>query len=352
MGNFCFAFLFLLNFSPRRVLVRNHSVWRNYFLKTMVKGNQQTCFTFTLSDVQAERLRDICERRGFEPYAVDYARYAFHGNGFNVIMYNSGKLVLQGKEAAEFVTFIVEPQITQVFALGNEDILHSEWFAPHAGLDESGKGDFFGPIVTACVIAGGDEVHALRKAGARDSKAITSDRALLAIEKKIREVEGIAIEVMTFSMVKYNELYGRFGNNLNRLLGWAHACTLGNALKRRYVAEGLLDQFSKAPIVQGFMKRDFPDFNLQMRTKAESDPVVATASIIARAEYVRQIEKLSEVAGILLPKGAGHSVIEVGRKIFEKAGAEGLAKYSKMHFKTFKEITGDVKSEKSEEVLE
>ncbi|MDR0418366.1 MAG: ribonuclease HIII [Puniceicoccales bacterium] len=302
---------------------------------------KQSCFTFTLDESQAEQLRDICERRGFEPYSVDYARYAFHGNGFNLVLYNSGKLVLQGKEAAEFVTFIIEPQITQVFSLGNENILHSEWFIPHAGLDESGKGDFFGPVVTACVIAGGDEVRALQKAGAKDSKAITSDRALLEIERKIRDIKSIVIEVMALSMTKYNELYERFGSNLNRLLGWMHACTLINALKRRYVADGLLDQFSKKPIVQGFIKRDFPDFNLRMQTKAESDPVVASASIIARAEYIRQIEKLSKTVDVCLPKGAGQPVIKVGRKIFEKEGTEGLSKYSKKHFKTFKEICGD-----------
>ncbi|MDR0740827.1 MAG: ribonuclease HIII, partial [Puniceicoccales bacterium] len=189
--------------------------------------------------------------------------------------------------------------------------------------------------------------------GARDSKTITGDRALLGIEKKIRAIGGVIIEIMTLSMAKYNELYGRFGNNLNRLLGWMHACSLKNALKRRYVAEGLLDQFSKTPIVQGFIKRDFPDFNLRMQTKAESDPIVATASIVARAEYVRQIEKLSELAEIPLPKGAGSPVIEVGRKIFEKEGAEGLAKYSKKHFKTFREITGErEKEEDRQEVSE
>jgi ribonuclease HIII len=154
---------------------------------------------------------------------------------------------------------------------------------------------------------------------------------------------------MTFSMAKYNELYGRFGSNLNRLLGWMHACTLGNALKRRYVADGLLDQFSKAPIVQGFIGREFPDFHLRMQTKAESDPVVATASIIARAEYIRQMEKLSETASVPLAKGAGQPAVEVGRKIFEKEGAEGLAKYSKTHFKTFGEITGERKAGKDQQ---
>jgi ribonuclease HIII len=97
-----------------------------------------------------------------------------------------------------------------------------------------------------------------------------------------------------------------------------HACTLAYALKRRYVADGFLDQLSKAPIVQGFIKLDFPDFNIRMQTKAESDPIIASASIIAQAEYVRQIENLSKAADMLLPKGAGQPIIKIGSQIFEK----------------------------------
>jgi ribonuclease HIII len=155
----------------------------------MAKDNRQTCFTFSLSESQAKHLPDICEKRGFEPYSVNYARYAFHGNGFNLVMYNSGKLVLQGKEAVEFVTFTIEPQITQVFTFGNEDVFHPEWFIPHAGLDESGKGDFFGPIVTACVIAEGSEIHALQKIGVKDSKRIEGDQAIFNVEKNSRNRE-------------------------------------------------------------------------------------------------------------------------------------------------------------------
>jgi ribonuclease HIII len=314
----------------------------------MTQNNKQNCFTFVLTDPQAERLRDICERRGFEPYSVDYTRYAFHADGFNLTMYNSGKLVLQGKGAAEFIAFTIEPQITQVFALGNEEVLHEEWFQPHAGLDESGKGDFFGPLVTACVIAQSDEIRTLRSIGVKDSKAITSDRAAFDLDKEIRKVRGIVIETMALSMAKYNELHGRFGANLNRLLGWMHSCSLKNALKRRYVPDGLLDQFSRTPIVQRFLSRDFPNFNLRMQTKAESDPVVATASIVARAEYLHQMGRLSEAAGVTLPKGAGKAVIEIGQKIFENEGSYGLAKYSKVHFKTFNEICG-IDSDETEE---
>jgi ribonuclease HIII len=308
----------------------------------MTSGREKkpSCFTFLLDEVQSKTLREICEVRGFERYDVNYARYAFRGNGFNLVMYNTGKLVLQGKEASDFVTFTIEPQITREFSFGNENVFHPDWFLPHAGLDESGKGDFFGPAVTACVIAGGDEVCQFRKLGVKDSKSMGSDRAILELEKKIRETKNVVVEVMTLSMEKYNELHRRFGSNLNRLLGWMHACSLGNALKRRYVAQGLLDQFSKSPIVQGFIGHDFPNFELAMRTKGESDPVVAAASIVARAEYVRQMEKLSESAKVILAKGAGRGVIEIGKKIFATEGAEGLAKYSKIHFKTFREICG------------
>jgi ribonuclease HIII len=303
--------------------------------------NKSHCFTLKLSGDQAEKLSDICEMRGFEHYSVPYAYYAFRGNGLNLVLYDSGKLVIQGREAADFVAFTVEPYVTQEFVFGNEEISHPERFTPHAGLDESGKGDFFGPVVTACVIAGDSEMRALHKMGVRDSKSVSGDRAIFAMEKNIRGVAGIVIESMALTMEKYNALYGRFGRNLNRLLGWMHACSLGSALRRRYVSEGLLDQFSKQPIVQGFLKREFPEFALAMRTKAESDPVVAAASIIARAEFLRQMEALSKEAAVILPRGAGPRVITIGREIFTKTGAEGLAKYCKVHFKTFNEIAGE-----------
>ncbi|MDR2200657.1 MAG: ribonuclease HIII [Puniceicoccales bacterium] len=302
------------------------------------RGGEPSCFTLELNKIQAEKLKSICIARGFERYDVNYADYAFRGNGFNLVMYRSGKLVLQGKEAADFLTFTIEPQVTLEFILGNESVHHPEWFRPHAGLDESGKGDFFGPVVTACVIAGEKEVHALREAGIRDSKLVSGDGKIFEMEKQMRAIGGVVVETMVLPMDKYNELYHRFGSNLNRLLGWMHACSLANALRRRYVSEGLLDRFSKQPLVQNFLKRDFPDFVLSMRTKAESDPVVAAASVAARAEYVRRMKALSDDAKMILPKGVNKTVIEVGRAIFARDGAEGLARYSKVHFKTFKEI--------------
>jgi ribonuclease HIII len=116
---------------------------------------------------------------------------------------------------------------------------------------------------------------------------------------------------------------------------------LSNALKRRRVPEGLLDQFSKRPIVQGFIQREFPEFTLNMRTKAEEDPVVAAASIMARAEYIQKMKALSTEAAMTLPRGAGQAVKVAGIELFRRGGHEVLANYSKTHFKTFQEICDD-----------
>lgn len=304
----------------------------------MAENKTQTCFSFTLTPPQVEHLHQICLQRGFEPYDVQYSLYAFRGNRLNIVCYRTGKLVIQGRDAQEFVTFTIEPEVTQTFLLGNDEVYHPEWYEIHAGLDESGKGDVFGPVVTACVIAGGDEVRALQKVGVKDSKAVSSDREILKIEEKIRRTDGVIVEVMALSMEKYNELYVKFGRNLNRLLGWLHSCSLKNALKRRPIERGLLDQFSKQPIVQGYIEKEFPEFELAMRTKAEADPVVGAASIVARAEYIRRMEQLSKDAGMELPKGAGAVVNKIGYELYEKVGDEGMVHFCKMHFKNLETI--------------
>ena len=197
---------------------------------------------------------------------------------------------------------ILEPEITGEFLLGYEEVNHPEWFEPHAGLDESGKGDLFGPVVTACVIADGEMVRKWMEAGIRDSKTIT-DGAIIKMAKSIKETNGVVVKTAYTGMIKYNELYGKFGQNLNKLLAWLHGRSLLDALEVKKPRWGLLDQFSKQPLVQQYVKDS--DFDLKMRTKAEEDPVVAAASIIARATWLEQMKKLEENAGCTLPKGSG-----------------------------------------------
>jgi ribonuclease HIII len=293
-------------------------------------------YTTKLDCLQMRTLRELCLNRNFEKFAVDYSAFAFKGPGVNIIAYESGKVVIQGKKTGDFVKFELEPNVTFDIALGYDEIKHPEWFEWHAGMDESGKGDLFGPIVVSCVIAGEDTVHQWVKDGVRDSKSVSGNRAISALEAKILQSDCVS-DVMYLQMAKYNELYVKFGKNMNNLLGWMHSCALKNALQKRYVPWGMLDQFSNRPVVKNFLKNSpFAEkgFDLRMQTKAEADPVVAAASILARAEYNRQMDILSKKAGFEISKGAGASTVTQANDIVQKFGYDQLQHFVKMHFST------------------
>ncbi|HVU23930.1 MAG TPA: ribonuclease HIII [Opitutus sp.] len=293
-------------------------------------------YTVKLDDVQMEKLRAICEARHFVPFEVAYTRFAFKSDPMriNIAAYTSGKVVIAGKGTEEFVTMTIEPEITGAAKLGYDEVLHADWFEPHAGLDESGKGDFFGPVIAATVIADKAAIEAWRKAGVQDSKKITETR-IIELDKLIRETKSAVARTCFCGMPKYNELMARPGANLNRLLAWQHATALEQALAVKPVPRGLLDQFSTSPLVQRELARKgVKDFELTMRTKAEEDPVVAAASIVARAEFVRQMHALSKRFGAKLQKGAGPLVKAQAGEIIRKFGARALGDFAKLHFRT------------------
>jgi ribonuclease HIII len=293
----------------------------------------KTLYTLKLSGEQADRL-EAWFKQGhglWFDYQVEHARLAYKGDRVNVVLYKTGKLVVQGKDTERFVTDVLEPEITREALMGYDAVHHPEWFEPHAGLDESGKGDLFGPLVVACVIADGKMVEEWIKAGVRDSK--TAGKSIFKLEKIIRDTPGVVTKVVYPRMPKYNELYRKFGNNLNRLLAWLHGRALNAALDLKPVKWGLLDQFSKQPLVQSYVK-DRQDFRLDQRTKAESDPVVAAASILARASFERVMLELSNEWGEPLLKGANSKVRDQAKAIVSKRGRAGLADFAKLHFKT------------------
>lgn len=297
---------------------------------------KKTLYSIKLTSDQIEKLRKRLIAAQWEPFEVEYSAIAFKGNKVNVVAYTSGKTVIQGKETEAFISEILEPEITGEALLGYDEVHHPEWYEPHAGLDESGKGDLFGPVVAATVIADGDMVRDWIKAGIRDSKSVSSDKQIFALEKTIRGTDGVIVETAFAGMPKYNELYAKF-RNLNRLLAWFHARALENALSRRVVQWGLLDQFAKQNITEKFLKQ-YAGFELRQRTRAESDPVVAAASIIARAEFVRRIQSLSEASGITIPKGAGSQAETAASELIRVHGKEALPHYVKMHFKTVEKL--------------
>jgi ribonuclease HIII len=301
----------------------------------------KTIYTIKLSEEQMDKLADYLEggHQGlWFPYEVAYSLFAFKGDKVNVVGYQSGKLVVSGKKTEEFVQNVVEAEITGDPRLGYDEVHHPEWFELHAGCDESGKGDLFGPLVTACVIADGDMVRQWIQLGVADSKKLT-DSSILKLDKEIRKTKGVVFKTAFARMPKYNELYCKFDKNLNKLLAWYHGKSLIGALDERPAPWGLLDQFTKQKLVDAYVK-DRKDFRLVSRTKAESDPVVAAASIVARAVYVREMKRLSVEAGETLVKGAGGKVLAQAKKIVSEKGADTLRQFAKMHFKTAYEAQG------------
>ena len=297
-----------------------------------------TSYTIKLDDVQMEKLRVACAAKNWETAEVPYARFAFKGPKVNVTAYTSGKVVVAGKDTEEFVQNVIEAEVTGAPKLGYDAVLHPDWFEAHAGLDESGKGDLFGPVVAATVIAEKPAIEAWQLAGVRDSKTI-ADAQILKLDDLIRDTHGVVVEVRHMTMAEYNRVMARPFASLNRLLAQHHADALEAALQKKWVPRGLLDQFSKEPLVQREMKKKgLERFNLQMRTKAEEDPVVAAASVVARAEFVRLMRNLSREYGDKLLFGAGAQAKAQASVLIEKFGARALGHFAKLHFRTCYEV--------------
>ncbi|MDI1336800.1 MAG: ribonuclease HIII [Lacunisphaera sp.] len=297
-----------------------------------------TTYTIKLDDAQMAKLRAATAAKHWEQVEVPYARFAFKGPKVNVTAYTSGKVVVAGKDTEDFVQNVIESEVTGTPKLGYDEVLHPDWFEAHAGLDESGKGDLFGPVVAATVIADEAAVQAWLKAGVRDSKTIV-DTQILKLDELIRDTPGVVVETRYMTMPEYNRVMSRPFASLNRLLAEHHADALDAALKRKWVPRGLLDQFSKEPLVQRVLKKKgLERFKLAMRTKAEEDPVVAAASIVARAEFVRAMHALSREFGDKLQKGAGAQAKAQASVLIEKFGARALRDFAKLHFRTCYEV--------------
>ena len=207
----------------------------------------------------------------------------------------------------------------------------------HIGIDEAGKGDYFGPLVVAGVYVDKQIAAQLLNAGVRDSKLI-SDARILALAEEIKVICQGKGHILSYSPERYNQVYQET-SNLNLLLAKAHAQVIANLQKRTASTIALVDQFGDASLVPALLQKLGCHIGLEQRPRAEEDVAVAAASIVARAEFVQQIAKLSKSVGVSLPKGASNpDIIAVGREIVAGAGQETLGKVAKLHFKTTQAI--------------
>ncbi len=296
-------------------------------------------YTHPLTQEQTNKLRTLLEERGFtfspKPYTIFFAQK----EKLSVAVYEKGpKVLVQGRGVEDFVKFTLEPEIFGEARLGYEEVHLPEMFQPHFGVDESGKGDFFGPLVIAGVFVDQQSARQLLNLGVQDSKRIGSDTRIHGFAKEIRRIARNATDVVAIGPARYNELYKKFGN-LNSLLGWGHARVIENLLARKPdCPRSLSDQFADARVIENALLRHGRKIRIEQRPRAESDIAVAAASILAREGFINWLERKGKELGVKLGRGVSAEIKSAATAIVEKHGAEMLSQIAKVHFRTAHEV--------------
>lgn len=202
------------------------------------------------------------------------------------------------------------------------------------GSDESGKGDYFGPLVVAAVLVPEESLDALSLMGVKDSKRLTDAKAL----RLAAELEPIyPNSIVAISPRRYNELYGTFGN-LNRLLAWAHARAIENLLVSHEPRLIVVDQFADPSVLKRALFEKTRKNVVLQQVRAEAHPAVALASILARNRFLTSLRNLGEEFGVSLPKGSSAEAEQAARSFYQTFGLDGLRQAAKLHFKTTQRI--------------
>ena len=313
------------------------------FQSKLSHGQRVNSYSTALTPEQTERLRALLLEQNFEfnerPYMIFFAQKG----KLTIAVFEKGpKVVIQGKETEDFVRFQFEPFVTGEARLGYEEVLQPEMFEPHFGVDESGKGDFFGPLVIAGAYVDRTIARKLLDSGVMDSKRIASDQRIKALAESIRQIPGLAHNVVLIGPERYNELYVRFGN-LNDLLGWGHARVIENLLKiRPDCPRSLSDKFANERVILRALIDAGRRIQVEQRTKAEADVAVAAASILAREKFVVWLENKTRQLGTVLPKGVSAAVKAAAQELVRVHGTEILPSVAKMHFRTSSEVLAKI----------
>src|SRR5206468_9814710 len=224
----------------------------------------------------------------------------------NLVFYESGKLVVQGKGTQEFIEFVLEPEVLKEARLGYEEVLNPDLLLPRFGVDESGKGDFFGPLCVAGVYVNAAVIERWKEAGIRDSKNISSDKRIRELAELIRETPGCVTTVVPIGNEAYNRLHSKM-RSVNPLLAWGHARVIENLMGQRHrmnppPVRAISDQFAsaKATVAKALMSLG-REIELVQKHRAEEDLAVAAASILARHEFVKRLGGIEKQVGMVFP---------------------------------------------------
>src|SRR5216110_2032479 len=298
-----------------------------------------TSYTHALTQQQVGKLRALLEESGFEFAPKEWTLFFAQKNKLSVAVYEKGpKVLVQGKGVEEFVQFELEPKVLGEAKLGYEEVHLPEMFEPHFGVDESGKGDFFGPLAIAGVYVDHGISRKLLDAGVQDSKRIGSDARIRALAQTIRKTANGVVETVLIGPQRYNELYEKFGN-LNKLLGWGHARVIENLLEKKPdCPRSVSDQFADASVIERSLLRHGRNIGIEQRVRAESDIAVAAACILAREAFINWLERRGKELGLRLERGVSANVKETAKKLAQINGSQALREVAKVHFRTAHEI--------------
>lgn len=287
--------------------------------------SQITNLSFAFPHASWQKLREFLEGQGAEIKETAFG-YSSQFEDAAINWYSSEKLLLQGKGASDLAEELyVRGLICGRLAKESE---------PRIGVDESGKGDFFGPMVAAGALVNPAIEHELVRLGVRDSKTI-SDSMVETISAQL--VKMVPHTKIVIGPAKYNELHLQM-NNVNRILAWAHARAIENLLEKHEARLAVSDQFGDESYLRKALMKKGRKVELLQRPRAEEDLAVAAASIIARAEFLKRMDELSEKAGFALPRGASEQVIAAGKKLVARFGVNRLDQFAKTHFKTMQKL--------------
>jgi ribonuclease HIII len=259
-----------------------------------------------------------------------HALFAVRALDVVLTCYTSGKLVMQGRDLDGFeLRFLDHLSATSRGAPERADDLALD--TPTIGSDEAGKGDYFGPLVVAACTATADDNQALARLGVADSKTLADDR----VRRLAGQIERLLDhQIAVLEPEEYNRRHMETGN-LNALLADLHGSVIGPLLHRHPQTEVVIvDRFSSGDrLARALQAHGVVGPRVVEVVRAERHPVVAAASILARAGFLEGLDRCSDACGTDLHKGAGPPVDAAARRVVAIGGRALLEKVAKLHFK-------------------
>lgn len=292
-------------------------------------------YTNKFDKTQQSKLKQFFEADGASIMPQQNAIWRAKSPKYSAIFYNTGKFLIQGSEVADIAnkleSYLGLDSVQNTPSKANETLSVPY---PHIGVDESGKGDFFGPLVIASVLVEENVLPILEKAGIKDCKKV-DDKNINKLAAVIKN--NCLFSVITINPAKYNELYAKL-RNLNHLLAWGHARAIENILEKKECGYALSDKFGDEKLIQNALLKLGKNIKLEQKCKAESDVAVAAASIIARAHFLSGLAEISVKYGVEIPKGASDKVVQTAKLIRDKYSKDELKNAVKTHFKTYAQL--------------